>query len=146
VNDFLLFIKEEWHLFLLFAGVLSLIIYEEIINWLYGDVCVSVEQCAVAINKQEPILDIRSQEKFSQGHISGAMNVKAQELRDNPEQYLSRDKQNILICEDGQESVELARLIKAKQGYNMKALDGGFQSWEDNGFVKAVDKRKGKSS
>ncbi len=86
-----------------------------------------------ALDKGEKlqIIDLRTPELFSQGHIPGAVNVEYEKL----EQYLTKLDANVtsvvycysLLCS----LATKAALVLAQHGYKVKELAGGWDAWAE---------------
>ena len=75
------------------------------------------------------IIDVRSKEDFSKGHIPGAVNLPKE--RWNFFKGLSRDRTNVVYCYS-QQCHLAARACKffAENGYSIMELEGGFDAWQ----------------
>ena len=71
------------------------------------------------------IVDIRSEDAFSYGHIPGAINIPA-EIIDGVS--FSHDKQLVIYCRTGQISGDVVERL-CEKGYNAMELDGGYVAW-----------------
>ena len=71
------------------------------------------------------IVDIRSEDAFSYGHIPGAINIPVEKIDGVS---FSQDKQLIVYCRTGQVSGEVAERL-CEKGYNASELEGGYVSW-----------------
>ena len=85
------------------------------------------------------IVDVRFPTDYRKGHIPGAVNVPKGKWREA--QGLSKDKLNILYCYNqtchmaAEAAVELIAL-----GYPVAEMEGGFATWEANGYPVAAAK------
>lgn len=93
----------------------------------------SLEQ-ALTDAKAPLVLDVRTQEEFDQGHISGALLIPHNEL----ENHLSalsghRNIPVVVYCRSGRRA-ELARDILVNGGFkHVELLDGSFLDWQAAG-------------
>jgi rhodanese-related sulfurtransferase len=75
------------------------------------------------------IIDVRSKEDFSKGHIPGAVNLSRE--RWNSFKGLSRDRPNVVYCYSQQcHLAAKACRFFAENGYSVKELEGGFEGWQ----------------
>lgn len=90
------------------------------------------------------IIDLRSTEKFSKGHIKGAVNKKFEEL---PEYFETGIKpfeydKIILVCDDGQVSSYTTSLLRLMGYGNVFAMRWGMSGWNktfaEEGWMKGV--------
>jgi rhodanese-related sulfurtransferase len=89
------------------------------------------------IDKNEPgkIIDLRDPDTFAKGHIPGAVNVQYEDLGKYLSQ-LKKDETTIVYCY----SITCAlatrgALYLAEQGYKVKEMVGGYQEWQNAGYV-----------
>ena len=142
MSEFISFAIEHWHLFGILFVILGWLVYEEVSGWVYGSHEISTDEVSTAINKGEALLDIRSKEKFTESHIPASVWVNVDKLKQFPEKKLDKNQSHILYCEDGTQSSEVASSLRRKQGYNVRALEGGFNAWKDQGFIIKNGKEK----
>ena len=81
----------------------------------------------VSFNGTKPavIIDVRTPEEFSSGHIDGAINIPVDQIRQGIQSIkgLKKDSPVLVYCRTGRRSA-LARGMLEKQGYQ-RILDGG---------------------
>jgi len=80
------------------------------------------------------LLDVRTPQEFSQGHIAGAVNVPVDELRARLGE-VPRDREIAVYCQVGQRGY-LATRILMQAGYAVANLGGGYKTyklWQANG-------------
>lgn len=85
------------------------------------------------------VLDVREQDAFEAGHISGARNVpRGQlELRVDTE-FPDPTCRIVTVCEFGKISTLAAATLRELGFLRTAALDGGMKAWRDNGFPLAT--------
>ena len=71
------------------------------------------------------IVDIRSEEAFSCGHVLGAINVPIEKI---DKTIFSRDKQIVVYCRSGKLSYDVVERL-CEKGYNASELSGGYVAW-----------------
>lgn len=103
---------------------------------------ISVEQLHELTRKLGPkdvILDVRTPEEFSEGHVPGAKNIPVQELEDRSAE-LKGTEHLYIYCRSGRR-VDMAASVLDQQGLDQLQIrdllivnEGGFPDWEDQGF------------
>jgi len=84
------------------------------------------------------VVDVRDQNEWETGHLTGARNIPLETLRDDPEKFLERGKPIIFICKKGVRSLAAAKLAD-RFGYDpVYNLDGGMLEWIRVGFPMVV--------
>ncbi len=90
---------------------------------------------AIRFRKKEDvvIIDVRESKDFKKGHVPGALNL-PQEKWSTPT-GLRRDTMNIVYCyaQNCHMAAHAAMQFAAK-GYSVMEMDGGFESWKENGL------------
>ena len=117
---------------LLLLSIIALIVYER----RKGGKKLSPGEATRKINKEDAlVVDLRSSQEFSSGHIAGSINVQEDKL----EQHLitkrhSKETPVVLVCKTGVASKKSGiSLIKA--GYlDINVISGGMMTWEGNGM------------
>jgi len=82
------------------------------------------------------IIDVRTPEEFTQGHLEKAVNA---DFNNKPqfESYLnSLDKNQtyMIYCRTGNRSTQALKLMEAEGFKNVINLEGGIQSWQAAGY------------
>jgi len=78
------------------------------------------------------IIDLRSEEEFTSGHIRGAVNIPYDDAEEKI-QY-SRRKVLLLYCERGASSLAMGKQL-AERGYQVKSVIGGIRAYRGRNFV-----------
>jgi rhodanese-related sulfurtransferase len=87
------------------------------------------ERVSRYIYKQDTLLvDLREQDEYEQGHITGAWNIPYDELEEHFEQ-MSNYERVIFYCTNGNHSLAAARLL-AKRGQPAYSVAGGYKNRE----------------
>jgi thiosulfate sulfurtransferase len=95
---------------------------------------IDADEARELIAKREArVLDIRDADSFADSHISGALNDPEADADSLPDD-LREAEMIIVVCEDGEQSAELATAL-AEQGQSAASLDGGIGSWESDYFT-----------
>ena len=89
----------------------------------------SAEEARKLIAGEDPVqvLDLRPQEEFAEGHITGAENVDPDDL-DSAVSELSEGERVIVVCADGERSGEIAATL-CDEGFDAASVKGGMDSW-----------------
>jgi len=78
------------------------------------------------IEKRAILIDIRSRDKYREGHWEGAINYPEEEVEDY-RKVLQRRRPIILYCQHGGSSMQLARTL-GRSGYEVGTVIGGYES------------------
>lgn len=89
-------------------------------------------------NKAGMVIDVRSSQRFDQGHIPGAVNFPLEEFDDNIGRMFSQINRNtsiIVYCSSAtcQKSHLFAQRLKKLQYHNVNVFSGGFSGWVEKG-------------
>lgn len=81
------------------------------------------------------LVDVRTGEEFSEGHIAGASNydVYAEDFLDQCTAALDKARPVAVYCRSGRRSANAALQLKKAGFKRVLNLDGGIQSWIDAG-------------
>ena len=74
------------------------------------------------------IIDIRSVEKYNNGHIKNSKNITLEKILINPKKYLDKNQKYYIYCQKGIQSKELCQFLKNNK-YNVVNIIGGYESW-----------------
>ncbi len=72
------------------------------------------------------LVDVRTEEEYSRGHIPDSINIPVDELRDRLSEL--PDEEIVIYCQVGIRGHTAASLLRG-HGYDVANLDGGFQTW-----------------
>ena len=87
-------------------------------------------------NKEVVLLDVRTPEEFSEGHLENALNIDFQNMNSFAEKIATLDKSEpvYLYCRSGGRSGRASSYLK-EQGFSLvHDLDGGISSWSNSGL------------
>jgi rhodanese-related sulfurtransferase len=82
---------------------------------------------SLLVKEGAQVIDVRSREEFSSGHLKGSINIPLSELNSNLSK-IKRDKAVIVCCASGMRSASAQEVLKSK-GYNVHN-GGGWRSLE----------------
>ena len=133
MKTFFLFISQNFiAVTLLLLSLIALIVYEG----RKGGKKLSPGETTRKINKENAlVVDLRSSQEFSSGHIAGSINVQEDKL----EQHLitkrhPKETPVVLVCKTGVASKK-SGISLMKAGYlDINVVSGGMMTWEGNGM------------
>jgi rhodanese-related sulfurtransferase len=76
------------------------------------------------------ILDVRSKDEFSEGHIKNSINIPVDQLSDNLSKLKDKNKCIICCCASGMRSGAAKRILESK-GYKAVFNGGGWNSLQN---------------
>ena len=134
---------------LVFALVTSflLVIFTELRRKATGMMAVAPTDAVKLINNDAMVLDLRSAESFSRGHIAGARNVPMDELDGHMEKLAKfRNKPVVAVCDAGITSSKAVNTLRNSGFESVYNLKGGMSAWGQAGLpVVSGKKTKSKS-
>lgn len=90
---------------------------------------VSVEDAQKMIeNNEVQVIDVRTQEEFDEGHISGAQLYPLQTIEEMSEE-LDKDENYLIVCRSGNRSAQASDILLNKGFKNIYNMDGGMNEW-----------------
>ncbi|MHB0878045.1 MAG: rhodanese-like domain-containing protein [Anaerolineae bacterium] len=92
------------------------------------------------------VVDVRSREAYTTGHIPGALSIPSERLAKRLEE-IARDKPVVVYCSfrrPGHTPSESAGVLLRESGFAVKVLYGGHPAWREAGF--AVEKPEAQPS
>ena len=135
------------HTLLVFALVTSLllVVFTELRRKATGMMAVQPTDAVKLINNDAVVLDMRSAESFSRGHIVGARNVPMDEL-DGHLDKLARFKSKpvVAVCDAGITSSKAVNTLRKSGFESVYNLKGGMNAWGQAGLP-VVSGKKTKS-
>ncbi len=135
------------HTLLVFALVTSflLVVFTELRRKATGMLAVAPTEAVKLINNDAVVLDLRSAESFSRGHIVGARNVPMDELEGHLEKLKKfRSKPLVAVCDAGMTSSKAANTLRNSGFDSVYNLKGGMSAWGQAGLP-VVSGKKTKS-
>lgn len=91
---------------------------------------INVEQFAPDRRDDTVVLDVRSAEEFTGGHVPGAVNVPLEQVVADPGRYTGQEV--YLICQSGGRSAKAAQALAAA-GARATSVAGGTAGWIEAG-------------
>ena len=85
-------------------------------------------------NPEVQVLDVRTLEEYTEGHIPGSLNinVKDEHFSSCIDNMLTKDKQVAVYCRSGKRSRTAAEVL-VKKGFKVYNLDKGILNWMEEG-------------
>lgn len=118
-----------------FAGIATYFVYAK--GWIFSDFeTITPAQAYELLNNDTNVtlLDVRSPEEFSQGHIEGATLISLQSLSENLSKLSDvKDKKIIVYCHSGMRSVSASRIL-VNNGFVPLNIKGGISQWQNEGL------------
>ena len=132
METFLIFISQNFiAVTILLLAVLGLIVHES----RKGGERVDPSQATNVLNKQGgTLLDLRAENEFNSGHISGSINC--ERLKGIEEKLTEADKEGsiVLVCQNGSSSKQAGLKLK-KLGYSkIYIIQNGIMGWKAQGL------------
>lgn len=127
-----------------------LVIFTELRRKAGGLVNVEATDAVKLINNDAIVLDLRSSDAFSSGHIVNAKNIPADEL-DAKMDTLDKSKSIVAVCDAGMTSTKTVAAMRKAGFENVFGLKGGMAGWGQSGLPVVTGKKtkakgKGKAS
>ena len=89
----------------------------------------------IKLDKAPVILDVRTPEEYSQGHIPGAINIEYRELPSRISEVNSLSNQKIVVyCERGVRANIAEETLKKAGFTEFLHLEGDMSGWREKGF------------
>ena len=133
MDTFFLFVTENFVAFsLLLLCIFILIVYEG----RKGGRRIDTNEVTRLINKEEAIvIDIRSSNEFSSGHITNAINIQPNKI-DQQIDAIKAPKESpiILVCKTGNNSRVVGSKLQKNGFQNINIISGGMLSWLNQGL------------
>lgn len=90
----------------------------------------SVEEFIQSMNKEHVLIDVRTPEEFSEGHLPNALNISVTSLNFPFEISKLNKEQTVLVyCRSGKRSARAAMALKAMGFEKIYELRGGYKAW-----------------
>lgn len=89
---------------------------------------VGVAQAKALISQGVTVVDVRTKDEYSTGHISGAKSIPLDELSGKLSE-LDQEKPYLIVCLSGSRSAQAVKLLKSKGFGKVYNLRSGMLSW-----------------
>lgn len=131
MNEYLIFIKHNPILFLLFTAILiGIIVYEIKLKFSAGKELSALQALSYSNNDQALIIDVRDLNDFKKGHIPQAESIPLNELDSHSEHIKNSNKSYIIFyCQTGMRSQDAVKKFTQMGLKNVYQLTGGIDAW-----------------
>ena len=127
-------------LFLVLAIIIILVVVNKINNRGIAQVSVDYAQNLVK-DSTVTVLDVRTPQEFTQGHIKGARLIPVQELGERMSELASlKDRQILVYCHSGNRSTTASRMLLKNGFKKISNLQGGITAWNNRGNTIIIGK------
>ena len=132
MQEYLDFFANNTLLVVAWIGLVAAIVVTTVMAKLSKVKVIPTQEVVLLINKQDAVvIDVRSADDFRKGHITGAVNVPASQIKANDLSQIQKYQQKpvILVCETGMTTSGLGRILTKAQFTQVYALRGGMADW-----------------
>jgi len=132
------------HLVLVSALMVSffLLVFTEIQRKARGVVSVEPQEAVKLINADAAVIDLRSAESFSRGHIVNAKNIPQDELDDELEKIKRfKSKPIVAVCDSGLASNKIVSRLRREGLDNVYGIKGGINAWSEASLPLVASKK-----
>lgn len=131
MNNLLEFAQHHWILIVCWLVLFMAILGIEWWNNRQSAREISCQQLVDNINNSAKVIDIRTAQQFKKSHILNTQNIAWMQQDELAFQSL-KNHSFILICQDGRQSSQLAKKLKAQGFEQIEILAGGIQAWQQD--------------
>jgi rhodanese-related sulfurtransferase len=142
MDQFTEFTSNNMMLVVLLTISLFVLIFSELRRKASGMVAIEPSEAVAMINNDGVVVDLRSAEAFSRGHIVNAKNVPYDELdtqQGKLEQFKS--KPVIAVCDAGMTSTKAVASLRTSGFDSAYSLKGGMTAWSTAGMPVVTGKK-----
>ena len=126
------FIANHLFLFSLLVAISTLLLWNIFAGSIGAGQVVPAEVTRLINHENAEVLDLRSAEEFEKGHIINSVNLAVATLEEKQKELEKyKNKTVILCCNQGQESIRVARILKTKGLEKLFCLKGGIAAWKN---------------
>jgi rhodanese-related sulfurtransferase len=132
------------HTLLVFALVTSffLLVFSELRRKASGILNIEPTDAVRLINNDAVVIDLRSNEAYSRGHIVSARNVPMDELAARMDKLANlKSKAIIAVCDSGVTSTRATDTMRKAGFENVYGLKGGMSAWGQAGLPVVTGKK-----
>ncbi len=130
---------------LLVTGLLAsffLLVFTELQRKARGVTSVDPQEAVKLINADAAVVDFRTAEAFSRGHIVNARNIPQDELDDKLEKLERfKGKPILAVCDAGLSSAKVVTKLRAQGMDNVYGLRGGLNAWSEASLPLVTSKK-----
>jgi rhodanese-related sulfurtransferase len=81
------------------------------------------------------VLDVREENEFAAGHITGAVNVPIRTLSKNLDKMPAKDIPVVLVCKSGMRAAYVTMTLNVLGWTSVKDIAFGMTEWEKQGYL-----------
>ncbi|MGO4998767.1 rhodanese-like domain-containing protein [Oceanisphaera sp. W20_SRM_FM3] len=132
MQEYLDFFANNTLLVVAWFGLVAAIVVTTVMAKLSKVKVIPTQEAVLLINKQEAVvIDVRSTDDFRKGHITGAVNLPASQIKANDLSQIQKYQQKpvILVCDTGMTTSGLGRILTKAEFTQVYALRGGMADW-----------------
>ena len=132
------------HVLLVTALMVSffLLVFSELRRKASGLINVDAGDAVKLINNDAVVLDIRSADAFSRGHIVSAKNIPSDELEARLDQLKKHKSTPIIaVCDNGITSTRAVNTLRGAGFESVYGLKGGMNGWSQSGLPVVTGKK-----
>ncbi len=138
------------HTLLVLALMISffVLIFSELRRKASGMVAIAPGEAVTLINNDATVVDMRSADAFSRGHIVNARNIPFDELEAKKD-ILNKNNPLIAVCDAGINATKAVAMLRQSGFESAYTLKGGMAAWGQAGLPVVTGKKtksKGKKS
>ena len=135
-QELIAFLGRNPLLSLALAGLTLALIYTELSRFWQGYKSLKPGELTALVNRENAlVVDIRAQNEFQQGHVSGSKNVQPSQFdAENKQLAPAKSLPVVVVCKTGMSAGAAAKRL-AKAGFEkVYVLDGGIEGWRAAGL------------
>lgn len=131
MDPYIAFLVEHWMLTAAFGAIIVLLALNEWRHRSLGVSGINPQQLVDLLNHADAtVVDVRTQERFEQGHILGAISIPKENFGGNLKMLNKfKSKPVILVCPAGLDSPKMGKLLKENGFTQLYHLSGGMDAW-----------------
>lgn len=93
------------------------------------------------VPENDLIIDVRSEDEFSRGHIPGSQNIPLEILASKIHEIKTKEGSIYLSCQSGRRAEMARQQLEHKGITNILCIEGGYNGWKQSGLPTNADKR-----
>ena len=126
----------HWLLFVALLVVFAMLVMTTVQARLLGYRELKPAELVQLINRDTPLLlDVRKDDEFNGGHLSGALHIPLEQLQARHDELQAyRDRPIVVYCRSGQRSARAATALKKMNFTSLYKLAGGMLAWQNGNW------------
>ncbi len=126
------FLAQNWHLFLVLAFILALLLLEPMLLKASGISMISPLRVSQLVNRESAtIIDVCTDKEYTRAHIPDSLNIPLGELSGAADKVKKfKDKPVIISCRSGNRAKSAAKKLSKLGLKQLYILSGGNLAWE----------------